>query len=147
MSTPAVGHESPFFSPVLFMYCSLGLTKRVDEFVIAECYNVCIDHRYQLTFATIISCRDYFPRWSELSFSMTHPTLSVYAIMIDHAAEQENYTSLEFLSFVTLLYLCLCTYVMPFFFLVPCRCIPPTARMACLSCFSFHVFVAHPLHI
>ena len=26
-----------------------------------------------------------------------------YAIMIDHAAEQENYTSLEFLSFVTLL--------------------------------------------
>lgn len=45
--------------------------------------------------------------WSELSFSKTEPTLSVYALLIDSAADQQNYASLEFLSFITLLYVSL----------------------------------------
>jgi hypothetical protein len=42
--------------------------------------------------------------WSEVTFSKTEPTLSVYALIIDHAADQQNYASLEFFSFITLLY-------------------------------------------
>eukprot|EP00041_Stephanoeca_diplocostata_P033873 m.1130343 g.1130343 ORF g.1130343 m.1130343 type:complete len:710 (-) comp24422_c0_seq2:993-3122(-) len=66
--------------------------------------------------------------WSEISFSKTDPTLSIYALMVIHAGNAEHYINLEFLVFVTLLFMCVCTYtvifkirVFDFYYLVPGR--------------------------
>lgn len=64
--------------------------------------------------------------WSEISFRSTEPVLSIYALMVQHEGASLNYVGLEFVTFVTLLYLCLCTYspifrirLFDFYYLVP----------------------------
>ena len=64
--------------------------------------------------------------WSEVTFRSKEPVLSVYALAVIGAGTNNNYVATEFLTFVLLLYLCVCTYmvvfrirVFDFFYLVP----------------------------
>ena len=64
--------------------------------------------------------------WSEISFRSTKPVLSIYALMVQHEGANLNYVGLEFVTFLTLVYLCLCTYspifrirLFDFYYLVP----------------------------
>lgn len=64
--------------------------------------------------------------WSEISFRSTEPVLSIYALMVQHEGANLNYVGLECVTFLTLMYLCLCTYspifrirLFDFYYLVP----------------------------
>ena len=66
--------------------------------------------------------------WSEVTFRGKDPVLSVYALAVLAAGANADYVSTEFLTFVLLLYLCVCTYIVVFrirlfnfFYLVPNR--------------------------
>eukprot|EP01135_Chromosphaera_perkinsii_P010526 Nk52_evm36s2152 gene=Nk52_evmTU36s2152 len=48
--------------------------------------------------------------WSEATFSVKDPTLSIYAIIIHGSGDWGKYTNVEVISFVTLLYMSFCTY-------------------------------------
>lgn len=64
--------------------------------------------------------------WSEVLLFRTQPTLSVYALVLNTAGAKEAYFTLETLTFLTLLYLCVCTYrvvfklrLFDYYYLVP----------------------------
>jgi len=48
--------------------------------------------------------------WSEVTFFSIRPTLSVFAAIVKAAADSHNYVVIESVSFITVFYLCLCTY-------------------------------------
>uniref|UniRef100_H3DED4 LMBR1 domain containing 2 n=1 Tax=Tetraodon nigroviridis TaxID=99883 RepID=H3DED4_TETNG len=48
--------------------------------------------------------------WSECTFFSTHPVLSLYAVFVQAAEKQHNYICIEVVCFVTILFLCVCTY-------------------------------------
>ena len=48
--------------------------------------------------------------WSECTFSLQNPTLSIFAILVRHWASVKNYFNLELFCFITIAYLCLCAY-------------------------------------
>ncbi|KAK2724757.1 LMBR1 domain-containing protein 2 homolog [Artemia franciscana] len=48
--------------------------------------------------------------WSELTFFVKEPTLSIFAAFVDAAKENYNFLTIELLSISTILYLCICAY-------------------------------------
>lgn len=48
--------------------------------------------------------------WSEMTFSITNPKLSVFALLHDAARRRESYFVIEILSISSIAYLCICTY-------------------------------------
>lgn len=48
--------------------------------------------------------------WSEVTFFIPSPTLSLFALFIDLAKQGYNYVAIEMICFVTICYLCLCAY-------------------------------------
>ena len=76
--------------------------------------------------------------WSEVLMYRTQPTLSVYALVLNAAGAEEAYFGLETLTFLTLLYLSVCTYrvvfklrLFDYYYLVPHK---QTDAARCVAC-------------
>lgn len=48
--------------------------------------------------------------WSEMTFSVTSPRLSIFALLYDFCRRSESYFMTEFFSIVSIAYLCVCAY-------------------------------------
>ena len=48
--------------------------------------------------------------WSEVTFFSERPTLSLFAVFIQAAADDTNYRWIEIISFLTICYMSLCTF-------------------------------------
>eukprot|EP00050_Salpingoeca_kvevrii_P016752 m.58389 g.58389 ORF g.58389 m.58389 type:complete len:715 (+) comp7140_c0_seq1:132-2276(+) len=48
--------------------------------------------------------------WSEVVFSATNPTLSLYALLIEWAGKGQQYFNVELVTFLSIFYLCVCAY-------------------------------------
>eukprot|EP01147_Barroeca_monosierra_P000206 gene206-3591_t len=63
-----------------------------------------------LSLAIVASAFSLAVLWSEITFSMSNPTISIYAILINSMGHTGHYFNLELVTFLTLFYLSLCTY-------------------------------------
>jgi len=48
--------------------------------------------------------------WSEVTFFVKSPPLSLFALFIDGASYNHNYTAIEMISFLSICYMCICAY-------------------------------------
>ena len=60
--------------------------------------------------AIILFCLSVMLVWSEMTFFSTNPVLSIYALMIKVTKKDQLYLPMEFVSCVTIAYMCACTY-------------------------------------
>lgn len=51
-----------------------------------------------------------FVIWSEATFFITTPAVSLFAVFISRASESYNYFAIEVISTFTIAYLCVCAY-------------------------------------
>eukprot|EP00054_Salpingoeca_dolichothecata_P021195 m.135197 g.135197 ORF g.135197 m.135197 type:complete len:713 (-) comp23900_c0_seq1:167-2305(-) len=89
-------------------------------------WKVKIEPLLNLALAVICTLFSIALVWSEVLFSLESPTLSIYAQVITWAGRDEQYFNIELMTFITLFYLCICTYrvifqlrVFNFYYLVP----------------------------
>ena len=48
--------------------------------------------------------------WSECTFWVRKPTLSIFALLVEHWSLKHNYFNLELFCFISIAYLCFCAY-------------------------------------
>ena len=59
-------------------------------------------------FALIAAVMSVFVIWSEATFFIVHPPLSLFAVFVDAAKTAQNYFAVEAVCFLTICYLCVC---------------------------------------
>ena len=89
-------------------------------------WKVAIQPRLYYAAAFLTTCMSLLLVWSEVTFSVESPTLSVYALVIGVDGHDAKYLALELVSFLTLFYLCICTFrvvftlgILSFYYVVP----------------------------
>lgn len=58
----------------------------------------------------ILAIFSFLVVWSEMTFSIINPNLSVFSLLYEAAQKRENYIMIEILSISSIAYLCVCTY-------------------------------------
>jgi hypothetical protein len=80
---------------------------------------------------------------TQVMFSYTSPTLSIYALLLNHTGQSGFYFNIEVITFATLLYLSFCTYrvifklrIFNFYQLVPHQQTDSARSVRCHRSFS-----------
>lgn len=60
--------------------------------------------------SVILAIFSFLLVWSEMTFSITNPNLSVFSLLHEAARRRESYYVIEILSITSIAYLCVCTY-------------------------------------
>jgi len=76
--------------------------------------------------AVVSMCMSLLLTWSEVTFFSERPTLSVFALILQAGAYNLDYSAIQLVSFLTLCYMCVCTYytlfrvrVLNYYYLAP----------------------------
>ena len=76
-----------------------------------EWYTRCLIVPYSLKISSVVAgLMSVMLTWSEITFSCNSPTLSLFAIFIQSAADNEDYRWIEIISFLTICYMSICTF-------------------------------------
>lgn len=76
-----------------------------------EWYTRCVIVPYSLKISSVVAgLMSVMLTWSEITFSCNSPTLSLFAIFIQSAADNEDYRWIEIISFLIICYMSICTF-------------------------------------